>query len=136
MKKTLLSLLFCTTLFSNLHADGKIGLGIAYDYGFGIGAQFNHRLNLMAGQEGIVGDYLFFKHSVKNAFNFYAGVGLAFLWLRHTNEELLLDARLPLGIEVDLGKKVDFYLQVSPTVRIQEPISFYFRASGGLRFFF
>ena len=107
MKKYLLLIMASSMFISTAASAVKLGLG--FDQGFGITAQFEN-FNAFVGNDGIAGDYIFKRGSFNEdtPFNWYVAGGVFLGW------EHGAGVRLPLGINMPFDAKWDGYFQVSP----------------------
>ncbi|RHW75870.1 hypothetical protein [Colwellia sp. RSH04] len=108
MKKKLLALVTTSLLISSA-ANASVKVGLGFDQGFGVTAQFNN-INAFVGNDGIAGDYIFKRGSFNEdtPFNWYVAGG-AFLGWDHG-----VGVRLPLGLNMAFDSKWDGYLQFQP----------------------
>lgn len=108
MKKHLL-VIMASSLFISSAASAAVKVGLGFDQGFGVTAQFDN-INAFVGNDGIAGDYIFNRGSFnkETPFNWYVGAG-AFLGWDHG-----AGVRLPLGINMHFDAKWDGYFQVHP----------------------
>lgn len=95
---------------ASVSAGPEVGLGI--DQGLSVIVQFEDRINLSLGDDGIAGDYLFKKGNFKQnqPVSWYVGVG-AFAGWDHG-----LGVRLPLGVEMKFDQRLEGYFQLAPAI--------------------
>lgn len=108
MKKNIFALIAATTLISTTaHSNVKIGVG--FDQGFGVTAQFNN-INAFVGDDGVAGDYIFKRGSFGEEVpvSWYIGGGAFIGWDNGAG------VRLPLGLAMAFNSKWDGYFQVHP----------------------
>lgn len=108
MKKYLLTIIGTSLLITST-ASSAVKVGLGFDQGFGVTAQFEN-INAFVGNDGIAGDYIFKRGSfgADVPFNWYVGGG-AFLGWDHG-----AGIRLPLGLNMNFNPKWDAYFQVHP----------------------
>lgn len=97
------------SMFISNAASAAVKVGVGFDQGFGVTAQFNN-INAFVGNDGIAGDYIFKRGTFGEdvPFNWYVGGG-AFLGWDHG-----AGVRLPLGIRIPFNTQWDGYFQVHP----------------------
>jgi len=107
MKKYLLVFIASSILLSNAASAVKVGIG--FDQGFGVTAQFEN-INAFVGNDGIAGDYIFKRGSFNEdtPFNWYVAGGAFLGWDDGAG------IRLPLGINMSFNSQLDGYFQVQP----------------------
>lgn len=108
MKKILLAIIATTMVISST-ASAAVKVGLGFDQGFGVTAQFNN-INAFLGDDGVAGDYIFKRGSFGEdvPVNWYIGGG-AFIGWDHG-----VGVRLPLGLNMAFNSKWDAYFQVHP----------------------
>ncbi|MDA7746750.1 DUF3996 domain-containing protein [Psychromonas sp.] len=100
-----------------------IKVGVAFDQGFGVTAQFEDKINVFLGNDGLAVDYLLkqgmFKADVP--LSWYVGVGGVINWNNHyngyseNNERYnAYSIRVPLGVSYSFVKNWDVYGQLAP----------------------
>ena len=142
MRRTLLLLLLVASTLSNLHAT-KIGIGLADDMGFGIGAQFNGIINAQIGNAGICADYLVLQNKIKakgigDSLAWYVGGGLGYRWAHgyKGGKSADIDVRIPVGLDLKFLHDWDVYVQLIPSLRINNSLRFGINGAIGVRYFF
>ena len=118
----------------------SIGAGLAVDVGFGVTVQINHTTNLMLGNSGAAGDYLFFHQKLRNLeknteLSWYAGGGMAYFWSGWVVDGQTVALRVPVGLQLDFNNNWRVFLQGVPYIRLN---NFGFDMSGalGVRYYF
>lgn len=108
MKKYLLTVLV-TSLFISSTANAAVKVGLGFDQGFGVTAQFDN-INAFVGNDGIAGDYIFKRGSFGEdvPFNWYVGGGAFIGW------DDGVGIRTPFGVNMPFDAKWDGYFQVFP----------------------
>ena len=108
MKKYIL-LIMTFSLFVSNTAGAAVKVGLGFDQGFGVTAQFDN-INAFIGNDGISGDYIFKRGSFseETPFNWYVAGG-AFLGWDHG-----IGIRVPLGINMNFNREWDGYFQAFP----------------------
>lgn len=141
MKKIICSSVIALSMATTLVA-GNIGVGMAIDMGLGVTAQFNGKINAQIGNDGICTDYLFIKNNIEvenkiaNNLDWYIGAGLGYYWSDGKNKDDKIDLRVPVGLDLDFAKKLDFYLQVIPVLRVNNNVKFKLNSALGVRYYF
>ena len=147
MKKLLLSVLLTLGLYSST-ASADVGVGIAWDYGFGVTAQFNKNLNATIGNYGAGVDYLFLQEKIPADginLSWFLGVGAGVESLFQNDNYLAVSGRFLAGLDFDITKNFDLYLAVDPSLQFRmydngytSNSNLYFGLDGvlGLRYFF
>ncbi|MCW8994866.1 MAG: hypothetical protein OQK77_03525 [Psychromonas sp.] len=132
-----ITLATCAMLLSlSVSANDKMDIkaGFAFDMGFGVTALINDQFNIMIGNDGIAGDYLF----RKGAFNadipftwYVAGGGYA-----EWNEGF--GVRLPLGLNLNFERNWNAYAQIAPDIDFDDnnDVKFGAQLGIGLRYSF
>lgn len=119
------SLLILIAVHASVLAENKteqaplgIKLGIAFDQGFGVTAQFNDQVNAFIGNDGVSADYILRKGEFHSEvpINWYVGVGGAINWGESYNS---YSARVPLGISYPFAKGWDVYGQAAPDLKFK-----------------
>ncbi|KGJ89268.1 hypothetical protein [Thalassotalea sp. ND16A] len=109
MKKLTTSLLMLTSLLSLTSAHAVPNVGVGFDQGFGVSAEFDN-INLFAGNDGFSADYLLKQGSLGRnlPFNWYVGAG-AFI-----GSDDGYGVRAPLGLKSSFAKNWNVYAHLSP----------------------
>ncbi len=121
MKKLLLSVLLALGLYSST-ASADTGVGIAWDYGFGVTAQFNHNINVTVGNDGGGVDYLFLQKKIPLdglKLSWFLGVGAGVQSLLRDDNYLAVSGRFLAGLDLDITKNFDLYLAADPTLQFR-----------------
>ena len=108
MRKYILTLTAVAAL-TTTPAYSAVKVGLGFDQGFGVTAQFNN-INAFIGNDGAAVDYVFKRGNFGDdvPLNWYVAGG-AFLGWDHG-----AGVRLPLGVSMAFNSKWDAYLQVHP----------------------
>lgn len=118
--KTLSGFLLLVTMQVAVSAQEKqnepslgIKVGMGFDQGFGITAQFYDNINAFIGNDGFSADYILKKGAFQSdvPINWYVGVGGAMNWNKSYNS---YSARVPLGVSFPFAKGWDVYGQIAP----------------------
>ena len=101
-----------TQIEENLSALG-VKVGVAFDQGFGVAAQFDNRINAFIGNDGVSADYILRQgpFDLDVVINWYVGVGGAINWDDH---EDAYSVRVPLGASIPFTTGWDVYGQAAP----------------------
>nr|QXF14424.1 hypothetical protein BCCFPMHH_00030 [uncultured bacterium] len=104
-----------------------IKVGVGFDQGFGVTAQFEDNMNVFLGNDGISADYIVKKGKFDPSLpiNWYVGLGAALNWgndynhshsdgTSHNESYNVYSARVPLGITYAFAKGWDVYGQAAP----------------------
>jgi len=106
-----------TQIEKDLSASG-VKLGVAFDQGFGVTAQFDNNINAFIGNEGVSADYILKQGplDLDVVINWYVGVGGAINWDDHShhNNDNAYSVRVPLGVSLPLATGWDVYGQAAP----------------------
>tara|TARA_R110001592_G_scaffold58639_12_gene177430 strand:- start:10462 stop:10926 length:465 start_codon:yes stop_codon:yes gene_type:complete len=126
--KTLAGSLLLATVYNpvlaapegNTSASG-IKVGVAFDQGFGITAQFDNKINAFIGNDGLSMDYILKKGAFSSdvPINWYVGIGGAINWDDHNNDNSY-SVRVPLGASIPFAKSWDVYGQVAPDFALKD----------------
>ena len=113
--------------FAEKNGPMGIKLGVAFDQGFGVTAQFDNKINLFLGNDGVAADYLLKtgQFNLKFPVNWYVGLGAVINWGHHygyidNNGSYREDnynsygVRVPLGVNYSFAKRWDVYGQIAP----------------------
>lgn len=108
-------------------AGVKIGMG--FDQGFGVTAQFANKFNVFIGNDGVSADYILKEgdFGADVPFNWYVGVGGVIDWDNHYShwhsdgswhgeDYNNYAVRVPLGVSLPFAKTWDFYAHVAPAL--------------------
>jgi len=106
-----------TQIEKDLSASG-VKLGVAFDQGFGVTAQFENNINAFIGNEGVSADYILKQGplDIDVVINWYVGVGGAINWddNSHHNNDNAYSVRVPLGVSLPLATGWNVYGQAAP----------------------
>ncbi|CAH0526525.1 hypothetical protein [Vibrio hippocampi] len=91
-------------------SDFKLGMGL--DQGLSVVAQFNRKVNVAAGNDGLAVDYIFDRGRFGSdvPFNWFIGAGGQI----YKFEEV--GPRVTLGVELPFARRWDSYAQLSPNI--------------------
>jgi hypothetical protein len=113
-----------TQIEKDLSASG-VKVGVAFDQGFGVTAQFDNRINAFIGNDGVSADYIL-KQGPLDAdvsVNWYVGIGSAINWDDHdsnNSNDNSYSVRVPLGASIPFAKNWDIYGQVAPDFALKD----------------
>ena len=106
-----------------------IKVGMAFDQGFGVTAQFSNDINVFLGNDGLAADYILKRGEFGPdiPFQWYVGVGGAMNWDNsyshyhndgtwHGEDYNSYKARVPLGVTLPFAKNWDVYGQLAPAL--------------------
>lgn len=107
-----------TQFEEKLSASG-VKVGVAFDQGFGVTAQFDNHINAFIGNDGVSADYLLKQGplDLDIVVNWYVGVGGAINWSDHgrnNSNDNSYSVRVPLGVSLPLATGWDVYGQAAP----------------------
>lgn len=136
-KLNIITLAICAMLLSlSASANDKVNIkaGFAFDMGFGATALINEQVNIMLGNDGIAGDYLFKrgKFSTDVPFTWYVAGGGYAEW------DDAFGVRLPLGLNLNFEQNWNAYTQIAPDLDFDDDddIKFGAQLAAGLRYSF
>ena len=134
-KLNMITLAIFTMLLSlSASANEKMNIkaGFAFDMGFGVTALINEQFNIMVGNDGIAGDYLFKKgkFSAEVPFTWYVAGGAYAEW------DDSFGVRLPLGLNLNFAPKWNAYAQIAPDLDFDDDVKFGAQFGAGLRYSF
>lgn len=144
MKKIICSFIIAVSITTTAFA-GNTGVGLAVDMGLGVTAQFNGNINAQIGNDGLCADYLFVQNNIETKnkigdnLDWYIGAGLGYYWSDwggRKNKDGKVDLRVPVGLDLNFAKQWDVYLQVIPSLRVNDNVDFTLNAALGVRYFF
>lgn len=108
----------------------KVGMG--FDQGFGVTAQFEDRMNVFLGNDGLAADYIVKRGSFTSdiPFDWYVGIGAAINWDNnyshahsdgtwHDEDYNNYSVRVPLGLNFPFATRWDVYGQVAPALEFK-----------------
>ncbi len=95
--------------------EALLKVGVGFDQGFGVTAQYADQINVFIGNDGLSADRLLRMgyFSYDSSLNWYVGVGGAINW-KNDNE---YSARVPLGLNFPLTDGWNVYGQVAPNLK-------------------
>jgi len=101
--------------------DNSIKVGMGFDQGFGVTAQFSDNINAFIGNDGLSADLILRKGHFSSDYpvSWYVGAGAAINW-DHDNE---YSARVPLGIALPFAKNWSAYGQAAPELKYRDKSS-------------
>ena len=104
-----------TQIEKDLSAFG-VKLGVAFDQGFGVTAQFENNINAFIGNDGVSADYLLKQGplDIDIVINWYVAVGGAINWDNRGNNNSAYSVRVPLGVSVPFSTGWKVYGQAAP----------------------
>lgn len=103
-------------------AESDLGIkaGIGFDQGFGVTAQFEDKVNLFIGNDGVATDYIVKRGTFDTEvpFDWYVGIGAAINWDNYSSEYdkdyNAYSVRVPLGLSYSFAKGWNVYGQAAP----------------------
>ena len=132
IKKSILALTLLGATVANADNTPNIKAGFAFDMGFGASILINEKFNVMIGNDGIAGDYIFKQGSFDDEipFTWYVGAGGYAEWDKG------FGVRLPLGLNYNFAKQWNAYAQIAPDLDFDSDVEFGAQGAIGLRYSF
>ena len=144
MKKIICSSIIALSMTTTAFA-GSTGVGFGVDMGLGVTAQLNGNINAQIGNAGICADYLFMQNSIETEdkigdnLGWYIGAGVGYYWSDwggRKEKDGKVALRVPVGLDLDFAKQWDVYLQVIPSLRVDDNVDFSLNGALGVRYYF
>jgi len=125
-------------------AEDRAGLGLVFDYGFGITGQYNGNINASIGNDGFGADYIFTQNEINGVskLTWYVSAGAGLHHLFDSNKDTSIKVRGQAGLDFDFAPDFDGFLAVGPDIKLytdsdaSDSIKFGLDAILGIRYFF
>ncbi|MGY3572770.1 hypothetical protein [Vibrio paucivorans] len=132
MKKAALALLLITPVVSYANTEDQIAVGMAFDRGLSVVFDYNQKVKIAAGNDGIALDYTFAKGQFDSStpLNWYVGGGAYFDW------DSDFGARIPLGMNLNFAEDWKLYGQIHPEIEFSDDLKLDIGAAIGVTYAF